>query len=120
VDDSRQECGDQRQEGFVTILETGRIVYWHRELPPSAADVIGDGEVEADSRRVAGTLVNREHLWEQHRVELTEAARTRLEQEVRRRGGRYAHVLSEAIDVKRNDTTGETWLHGRFGYVMLA
>jgi hypothetical protein len=101
-------------------LDTDRIVYWHRELPPAAAAVVGDGEVEADSVRVPGTLVNRDHLWAQHRGELTEAARARLEQEVRRRGGRYAHVLSEAIDVKRNDATGETWLHGRFGYVMLS
>jgi hypothetical protein len=103
-----------------TDLDTDRIVYWHQELPPIAADVVGDGEVEASSARVAGTLVNRDHLWEQHRAELAASARTRLEQEVRRRGGRYAHVRSEAIDVKRDEATGETWLHGRFGYVMLA
>ena len=46
-------------------------------------------------------------------------ALTRLEQEVRRLGGHYAHVLSESIDTRHNDATGEAWLHGTFGYVLL-
>ena len=100
-------------------IDIDRIVYWHRELPPLAAEVMQEGEVEANSRHVAGTLANRDRLWDQCLAELMTEARTRLEQEVRRCAGRYAHVLSESIDPKRNDATGETWLHGRFGYVVL-
>ena len=100
-------------------IDIDRIVYWHRELPPLAAEVMQEGEVEANSGHVAGTLANRDRLWDQCLAELMTEARTRLEQEVRRCAGRYAHVLSESIDPKRNDATGETWLHGRFGYVVL-
>jgi hypothetical protein len=105
---------------MISNLGVDQIVFWHRELPPPAADVVGEGEVEADSRHVAGTLANRDRLWDECLAEVMVEARTRLEQEVRRRGGRYAHVLSEGLEVKRNDATGETWLHGRFAYVMLA
>ena len=44
--------------------------------------------------------------------------RARLEQEVARLGGLYAHVVEESIDSRRDDATGEAWLHGRFGYVL--
>ena len=47
-----------------------------------------------------------------------EYARLRLEQEVRRLGGHYAHVVDEPIESQRNDATGESWLHGRFTYVL--
>jgi hypothetical protein len=43
---------------------------------------------------------------------------TRLEQEVVRLGGRYAHILSESIDTRRDDVAGEAWLHGRFTYML--
>ena len=100
-------------------IDTGPIVYWHRDLPPLSAEVMADGEVEATSARVAGTLANRDRLWERCLAELMSEAQTRLEQEVGRCGGRYAHVLAEAIDTKRNDATGEAWLHGKFDYVIL-
>jgi hypothetical protein len=35
-----------------------------------------------------------------------------------RLGGHYAHVLDEHIESKRNDVTNESWLHGRFNYVL--
>jgi len=94
-------------------------VYWHRDLPPVTACVLGEGEIEATSARVAGTIANRDRLWQQCLAELMAAAQVRLEQEVHRRGGRYAHVLTETIDTKRDDRTGETWLHGRFDYVLM-
>ncbi|MEO7273338.1 MAG: hypothetical protein ABIX28_21690 [Vicinamibacterales bacterium] len=98
---------------------TTQIVYWHRDLPPVTASVLGDGEIEATSGRVAGTLANRDRLWQQCLAELMAAAGVRLEQEVSRCGGRYAHVLTETIDTKRDDRTGETWLHGKFDFVLM-
>lgn len=45
-------------------------------------------------------------------------ARTRLEQEVVRLGGHFAHVLDESIDSRHDETTGEAWLHGCFTYML--
>ena len=100
-------------------LEIAPIVYWHRELPPTSAVVLGDSILEATSTRVMGTLANRDQLWDRCHTELMAQALARLEQEVRRLGGQYAHVLSESIDARHNDATGEAWLHGTFGYVLL-
>jgi hypothetical protein len=36
----------------------------------------------------------------------------------KRLGGYYAHVLDEHIDSQRDDAKGESWLHGRFSYVL--
>jgi limonene-1,2-epoxide hydrolase len=46
-------------------------------------------------------------------------AQIRLEQEVKRVGAEYAHVLSESIDTRRDDGAGQAWLHGTFSYVLL-
>jgi hypothetical protein len=100
-------------------LEAAKKVYWHRELPPNEAEVLGEGILEATSGRVLGTLANRDHLWDRCLAELMAQAGTRLEQEVRRLGGQYAHVLSESIDTRRDDAAGEAWLHGTFAYVLL-
>jgi hypothetical protein len=43
----------------------------------------------------------------------------RLDQEVHRLGGDYAHVLDETTDSKRDDRTCEVWLHGRITYLLL-
>lgn len=95
-----------------------QVVFWHRELPPVAADVVDEHVVEATSGRVAGTLSHRDELWEQCYHELMTQARERIEQEVARLGGHYAHVVDESIDSKHDDATGEAWLHGRFSYVL--
>lgn len=95
-----------------------RVVYWHRELPPIEAEAIGEHTVEAESGRVPGTIAHREELWDRCRLELDARVVERLEQEVQRLGGRYAHVLDEAIETKRNDATGEAWLHGTFTYML--
>jgi hypothetical protein len=44
--------------------------------------------------------------------------RVRLQQEITRLGGHYAHVLDESIDSKHDDATGDKWLHGRFTYML--
>jgi hypothetical protein len=74
--------------------------------------------VEATSERVSGAIEHHGELWHHCYVELMEHTQLRLEQEVRRLGGAYAHVLDEHIDSRRDDATGESWLHGRFNYVL--
>jgi len=95
-----------------------KIVYWHRELPPLDAEVVNEHVAEATSTRVSGSLERHGELWDRCYAELMEQARIRVEQEVHRLGGHYAHVLDEHVDSRRNDMTGESWLHGRFDYVL--
>jgi hypothetical protein len=95
-----------------------KIVYWHRELPPLAAEIVGEHTVEAASAHVPGTLAHRDELWNTCFDDLMTRTDARLEQEVVRLGGHYAPVLVEAIETRRNDVEGESWLHGRFSYVL--
>jgi hypothetical protein len=44
--------------------------------------------------------------------------RIRLEQEIERLGGDYAHVLGEVVDTRHDDAKGEAWLHGCFTYML--
>jgi hypothetical protein len=99
-------------------LDTTKKVYWHRELPPLRADVIGEHVVEAVSSRVLGTLAHRDELWDRCYAELMDAAQARLTQEIARLGGDCAHVLREAVDTRHDDASGEMWLRGRFTYVL--
>lgn len=101
-----------------TDASRGRIIYWHSELPPFNAEAMGEHVVEATSGRVPATLAHRDELWNRCYGELMAQARTRLEQEVTRLGGDYAHVLDESVDSRRDDVTRETWLHGRFIYTL--
>lgn len=93
-----------------------RVVYWHRELPPRDAEPIGDHTIEATSGRVPGTLEHRDEMWDRCYRELMDRVRFRLEQEIVRLGGDYAHVLSEHIEPKHDDRTGEAWMYGQFDY----
>jgi hypothetical protein len=95
-----------------------RIIYWHRELPPFDAEAMGEHVVEAASSRVPGTLAHRDELWSQCYDDLMTQVRMRLEQEIVRVGGSYAHVLNESVDSKHDDISGEAWLHGRFTYML--
>jgi len=79
---------------------------------------MGEHVVEATSARVAGTLVHRDELWNQYYEDLMDRARARLEQEVVRLGGNYAHVFSESVDSRHDDQTGESYLHGCFTYML--
>ena len=96
------------------------IVYWHRELPPISAEILGEHTVEAASARVEGTLAHRDELWDRCYEDLMARAHARLEQEVERLHGHFAHVLGEVIEARRDDAKGQTWLHGRFTYVLYA
>jgi hypothetical protein len=95
-----------------------RTVYWHRELPPLEADIIGEHTLEASSDRVPGTIAHRDELWNQCKDNLMTHTDERLRDEISRLGGRYAHVRSESIDTKHDAVTGEAWLHGRFTYML--
>lgn len=95
-----------------------KVIYWHRDLPPLDAEIMGEHMVEAKSAPVPGTLAHRDELWDQCQSDLMGRAGARLGQEVVRLGGRYAHVVDERIDAKHDDITGEAWLHGRFTYML--
>jgi hypothetical protein len=93
-------------------------VYWHRDLPPLAAEAVAEHVVEASSGHVSSLLADRDRLWTGCHADLMAQAHARLEQEIVRLGGRYAHVLNESIDPHHNDATGEAWLEGRFTYML--
>jgi hypothetical protein len=95
-----------------------QTIFWHRDLPPATARACGEHTVEADGARERGTLEHRDELWERWYQQLMTRARDRLAQEMARLGGDYAHVLTEAIDPRHDDSTGEVWLHGRFAYTL--
>ena len=93
-------------------------IYWHRDLPPLAAETLGEHVVDASSVRVSSAQARRDELWSRCHADLMAQAHARLEQEVARLGGRYAHVLNESIDPHHDAATGEAWLQGRFTYVL--
>ena len=95
-----------------------KMIYWHRELPPLDAEAVGEHVIEAMSRRTMNTLVHRGELWDRCHEDLMAHAIIRLEHEVSRLGGDYAHVLNESVDSRRDVITGETWLHGCFAYML--
>jgi hypothetical protein len=95
-----------------------KTVYWHRELPPLDAEIVAEHVVEAASARVPGTIAHRDDLWNACYEDLMARTQVRLEQEIARLHGDYAHVLGEAIDTCRDDAKGESWLRGRFSYVL--
>ena len=95
------------------------VVYWHRQLPPLTAEILGEHSVEATSGRVPGTIAHRDELWDRCYEELMKETHRRLEQEIARLEGRFAHVLDESIDSRHDDISGESWLHGRFKYILL-
>ena len=99
-------------------LDTGKTVYWHRELPPLEGEILGEHVLEAKSDRVTGSIERYGELWDGCHTALMRHASERFAQEIARLGGHYAHVLDEHIDSRRNDVTNESWLDGRFNYVL--
>ena len=68
---------------------------------------------------MAGSLAHRDDLWDQCYRDLMAQVHLRLDQEVHRLGGDYAHVLEETIGSKHDDRTGEVWLRGCIKYLLL-
>jgi uncharacterized glyoxalase superfamily protein PhnB len=117
-------CGKAEEAiGFYVSVfrqrEKKKVIYWHGDLPPLEAEPIGEHVVEATSARVKGDLAQRGALWEQSHDDLMARLQDRLQQEVARLGGDYAHILQESIDSQRDDAAGEAWLHGRLNYSLL-
>ena len=79
---------------------------------------MGEHVIEAVSERVHGAIEQHGEIWHRCYAALMNHARQRLEQEVKRLNGYYAHVLDEHIETRRNDAVGESWLYGRFNYVL--
>jgi hypothetical protein len=104
---------------MATTLESHpKVVYWHRELPPLDAQPAGEHTVEAASDRVPATIAHRDELWDRCHADLSTRVQLRLEQEIARLDGQYAHILDETIDTRHDGATGEAWLHGRFTYML--
>jgi len=101
-------------------LSVPKRVFWHRDLPPVNAELAGEGIIEASSVRVADTLAERSALWQCCLTDLKHEAHRRLEQERLRLKAGYVHVLSEETCTRRDPRTGEAWLQGTFGYVLLS
>lgn len=99
--------------------ECEQTVYWHRELPPFDAEPMGEHVLEAVSEHALMTSAHRDEIWGRCYQSLMARATERLSEEIRRLGGDYAHVISESIDTRHDDATGETWLHGLFTYTLL-
>jgi hypothetical protein len=100
------------------INEAAKLVYWHRELPPFDGEILHEHVVEANSDRMPGSIERHGELWERCYAQLMAHTEDRLTQEISRLGGHYAHVVDEHVDSKRDDATNESWLHGRFSYVL--
>lgn len=104
----------------MTIVNDEReVIFWHRDLPPLDAESMGEYIVEATSKRVKGDFAHRDELWDRCYDDLMARLRDRLQQEVDRLRGHYAHVLAEFIDSRHDDASGEAWLHGRCSYMLL-
>ena len=100
------------------MSNSDKKIYWHRELPPLNTETLGEHVVEATSGRVPGTLEHRDELWNQCYQDLMANAQIRLEQEINRLGGAYAHVLNESVDSRHDEATSVAWLHGSFSYML--
>ena len=101
-----------------TVLKSAQTIYWHRELPPLYARPLAEHTLEAVSRRVPDSIAHREELWTSCRDDLVQHVNERLNEEIARLGGRYAHVLDEVVDTRHDAATGEAWLHGRYRYML--
>ena len=109
----------ESQPSNATADRAGRMIFWHRELPPLDAVAVAEHHIEATSRRVPGTLAYRDTLWLACHSDLIDQLTVRLRQEIDRLGGRYAHILEESITSRHDDVSGEAWLAGRFRYTLL-
>ena len=103
---------------MTTAVQDAKKIYWHRELPPLAAEYVAEHTVEADSDRVAGAFVHGDEVWGRCYDDLMTRTEARLIQEIARLGGDYAHVHDESIVPKHDAATGHSWLHGRFTYTL--
>ena len=105
-------------EPAVSANQEARCIYWHRDLPPINAEMLGEHVIEATSSRVRASFAYRDERWESCYRDLMEHTNTRLKQEIDRLGGHYAHVVEESILSRHDEATGTAWLKGRFKYML--
>ena len=98
--------------------EEPRCIYWHRDLPPGDAEMLGEHVLEAHSSRMRASFAYRDEAWESCYRDLMEQTSTRLKQEIERLGGDYAHIVKESVLSRHDDATGSAWLQGRFTYML--
>ena len=98
--------------------EEPRCIFWHRELPPRDAELLGEHVLEATSSRVRASFAYRDDRWESCYRDLLAHTNARLKQEIARLGGHYAHIVAESILSRHDDATGSAWLQGRFTYML--
>jgi hypothetical protein len=91
-------------------------IYWHRDLPPLDAEFLSEQVVEATSDPVPYHIDERDELWERCAGSLRTRLTERLEAEVARLGGAYAHVLEEDVTPHVDHPTRRYWLIGRVRY----
>jgi hypothetical protein len=80
---------------------------------------MGDHTIDATSDRVQGTLAHRDEMRNRCYRELMERTHLRIEQDIVRLGGDYAHVVTDDVGPRHDDRTGEAWMYCRFDYVLL-
>ena len=102
----------------VSGAEESRCIYWHRDLPPIDAVMMGEHVLEANSSRVRASFAYRDQTWESCYRDLMEQTNTRLKQEIERLGGDYAHIVKESVLSRHDDATGSAWLQGSFTYML--
>jgi hypothetical protein len=95
-----------------------KTVFWHRELPPLDGEPMAEHVVEATSDRVQGAIERHGTSWHDCYGSLMRHTVERLTQEIARLGGHYAHVLDEHVESHRDDVADESWLKGRFNYML--
>ena len=79
------------------------------QLPPNPDDI-------AEARARVTEYLASAGAWDRCYRQLMERIDGRIEQEIDRLGGDYAHVLGETIKPRHDDSTGEAWMYGRFDY----
>jgi hypothetical protein len=68
---------------------------------------------------VPGVFTHRDdRLWLNCEQDLAHNASLRLDQEVRRLGGRCARIVDERVAPKFDEARGEAWLHGSYTYML--
>jgi len=72
------------------------------------AVAVDEHVIEAASAHVPGTLSHRDELWNQCYEQSMAWVCTRLEQEIARLGGNFAHVLAELVESQHDEPTNES------------
>src|SRR5262245_8818628 len=105
----------------VTMPETKatKTLYWHRELPPVDAEIVGEHTVEASSGRVPGTISHREALCDHRYQALTPQNRRRTAQESARLAKDCARIIGASRAARNDDYRSEAWLCGRFTHALV-